>query len=94
MASIKGQFEYLQEKLANTANLPRPGDGKDPVIGEGSSELSLIVGMDKDGKPAEQSLDFQRFVTTTGAAYAIVLSIPTLQGIASGDIKPGKEYAN
>lgn len=81
MASIEGQFEFLQQMWANTG-FPGPGAGPDPIIGApaGGQPTHTIK---RDGLPDLQ-LTLKRFVQTTGAVYAFAPSLATLKALAAG----------
>lgn len=95
MASIEGQFEYLQRSWANNPYFPgivlddrEPvEEGIDPVIGSTNHA-------DREPSPAAPAADpsdrhppnFQRFVHTTGAVYAFVPSYSTIRLLAGVDL--------
>jgi Dyp-type peroxidase family len=87
MASIEEQFEFLQRAWANNPAFPSvvldppekaTEDGADPVVGAATSPCLLRVKGCED-----RSLDFKRFVHTTGAVYAFAPSLLTLRGLAA-----------
>lgn len=96
MASITKQFEHLQRR-ANDPNgagadpsIVQTGSGVDPVIGSAGAGARLsLVQPGASGEQEPVSLDVHRFVQTTGAVYAIALSIGVLKQIAAGTIVPG-----
>lgn len=79
MASIEDQFEFLQQTWANNAGFQQAGDGPDPVIGDAPTKNTFH----REGRP-DTTLDFRRFVHTSGAAYAFAPSLTTLRGLANG----------
>jgi Dyp-type peroxidase family len=97
MASIEGQFEYLQKAWANNPYFPgsvlgdRPDhakEGVDPVIGsdpypdrDGSLQ-SPMRGVSEHRPPS-----FERFVRTNGALYAFAPSLSTIRLLAEGALK-------
>jgi Dyp-type peroxidase family len=81
MASIEGQFEFLQQTWANNPDFQSQNDGPDPVIGESSKPVTLH----REGRP-DAILDFRRFVHTSGAVYAFAPSISTLLKLGNGEL--------
>jgi Dyp-type peroxidase family len=87
MASIEGQFEFLQQTWANESRFPGNvvGDGRvdgpDPVIGTSPDPVDLRR---EDRPPA--ALDFRRFVHATGAVYAFAPSINALRKLGNGEL--------
>ena len=81
MASIEGQFEFLQQMWANST-FPGSGAGCDPIIGAplGNQPTHTIPQSAGAGVP----LVVQRFVHTTGAVYAFAPSMKTLNALANG----------
>jgi Dyp-type peroxidase family len=90
MASIAGQFEFVQWRWANHPRFPSEeldpagalvGDGADPVISPSAGPCLLR----RQGPPAELvELGLRRFVRTTGAVYGFAPSIPALGWLAEG----------
>jgi len=87
MASIEEQFEFLQTAWANAANFPgnvlgdRKQDGPDPVIGEDPAPARLS----REGHE-DTTLDFRRFVATSGAVYAFAPSLTMLRRLGAGEL--------
>jgi Dyp-type peroxidase family len=95
MASVEGQFEFIQEAWCNNPNFPvgpmpaagsnynpqpgDPADGSDPIIGQHHGQ-----GHDNlRAGGAFHDLPLQQFVTTKGGEYLIALSIPALTVLAA-----------
>jgi Dyp-type peroxidase family len=79
-ADLERQFEFLQSHWVNHPNFPHAGDGRDHVIGRESSNT-----LRRHGAP-DAHLDFQQFVTTSGAVYALAPSIKTLRRLADAEL--------
>jgi Dyp-type peroxidase family len=79
MASIDGQYEYVQRLWANKVDFPAPGTGWDPVIGGPDPDAARLY---REG--AAQPLYPPRHVRTRGAIYAVALSLPALEELAGG----------
>lgn len=88
MASIEEQFEFLQQSWAHLADFPgvvvgdSKVDGPDPIIGEDPAPVRLA----REGLE-DTTLDFRRFVVTSGAVYAFAPSISTLRRLGSGQLQ-------
>jgi Dyp-type peroxidase family len=92
MASIEDQFEFLQSVWANPSGFPEFDSGPDPVIGQSGESSNNTL---KLPGTANTPLHFERFVNTTGAAYAFAPSISTLRRIAQGGaVLPAVETIN
>lgn len=83
-ASIENQFEFLQSTWANNSFFQQQGDGPDPVIGDADNRTCTFH---RSGQ-ADTTLDFHRFVHTSGAIYAFAPSLTALRSLASGEIVP------
>jgi Dyp-type peroxidase family len=95
MASIEGQFEFIQESWCNNQNFPvgptaapgsnynpqpsDPADGPDPIIGQHHGQGHDNLRLSS----GFHDLALQQFVTTRGGEYLISLSIPTLVALGS-----------
>lgn len=89
MASIENQFEFLQQVWVNNPEFPPVAGGQpgpDPIIGDVQPRPSDNTFHLEGGNPNGVSLDFQRFVNTTGAVYAFAPSISTLKQLANGQL--------
>lgn len=76
-ASIKDQFEFMQQAWANNIDFPSSGAGEDPIVGQkdNDDEKHSFKLPEKD-----KSLNFiQEWVTMTGGAYFFQPSIKALR---------------
>ena len=82
MASIEGQFEFLQRNWASNPDSlpPVAADGPDPVVG--ASDAPCVIRRE-DADPVE--IHFGRFVWTSGAVYAFAPSLSELNRLAGSD---------
>ncbi len=71
-ASISRTFEFVQAHWANRDDFQQPGDGKDPMISQDTSDGTFSL-------PVGRQLTFARWVTTSGGVYAFA---PSLAGLA------------
>jgi Dyp-type peroxidase family len=83
MASIEGQFEFLQRLWANTDDFPRTHAGADALIGSPLPPAPAQLARPDGGG---WFLTFQRFIRTTGAVYAFLPSVPTFRALAAGEL--------
>jgi Dyp-type peroxidase family len=79
-ADLERQFEFIQSHWVNDSGFPKPGDGRDHVIGRESSNT-----LRRPGAP-NAHLDFRQLVTTSGALYAFVPSMTTLRRLADAQL--------
>lgn len=79
MQSIEAKFEFLQNSWANNPGFLQPNDGPDPVIGTAKAPVTL-----KRENIPDHTLDFRRFVHTTGAVYSFAPSLTTLKKLSTG----------
>ncbi|WP_414583329.1 Dyp-type peroxidase [Scytonema sp. PCC 10023] len=90
-ASIEEQFEFLMRRWANRDNLPPPGAGPDPIIGQqenaGSRARSLkLTGSDNSTETIKLMQDW---VIPTGGGYFFAPSISALKDVlANSGIHP------
>lgn len=83
MSDIGEQFEFLQSAWANDVNFPfnTATPGPDPIIGDAQPRPKPVL-LHRRNRP-DLSLDFARFVHTTGAVYAFAPSLSTLRKLAN-----------
>ena len=93
-ASIRRQFEFVQQQWMNYGNDFRLANQKDPVIGnqgaqgQGGDGRMVIPGPDDSTAPPFFCNRLPRFVTTRGGGYFFVPSLTALQMIGHGRIDP------
>ncbi|WP_336619303.1 hypothetical protein [Bacillus cereus] len=78
-ASIKDQFEFMQQAWANNIKFPSEGAGEDPILGQkdNGGEKYTFKLPEKD-----KSINFmQEWVTMTGGAYFFQPSIKALTDV-------------
>ncbi len=94
-ASIRRQFEFVQQQWINYGNDFRLGNDKDPLAGnhgladspEGAGRA--VIEGDPDRKaPPFFCANLPRFVETRGGDYFFVPSMTALRMIADGDVDP------
>lgn len=94
-ASIRRQFEFVQQQWLNYSNDFRRGNDKDPLIGNQPVSQNgtpagrmLIETAPDDPRPPFMCSKLPRFVETRGGDYFFVPSMTALRMIADGLIDP------
>jgi Dyp-type peroxidase family len=92
-ASIRRQFEFVQQQWMNYGNDFRLANDKDPIVGnQGTVEGAPAGRMTIQAGPSERRPFFcagiPRFVETRGGDYFFVPSLTALRMIADGSIDP------
>jgi deferrochelatase/peroxidase EfeB len=84
-ASIRSQFEFVQQTWCNNPNLGGLSDNKDPLVGDharaGDAPTRMVV--PGDAGPVRTG-PLPRFVTVRGGAYLFMPSITALRFLAAG----------
>jgi deferrochelatase/peroxidase EfeB len=75
-ASIARTFEFVQTVWANREDFQHPGDGQDPMISQNTASRPFNL-------PPHGQLNFDQWVTTTGGAYLVSLSLTGLAALAN-----------
>jgi deferrochelatase/peroxidase EfeB len=80
-ASIRSQFEFLQQTWCNNDVFDGLYANKDPLIGDNEGKGTMVI----PRKPVRRLLsNLPRFVTTRGGAYFFVPSMTALRYLAGG----------
>ncbi len=94
-ASIKRQFEFVQQQWINYGNDFKLSNDKDPVLGnhgtrtDGSPDGNMVIEGEEGGdKPPFFCASMPRFVETRGGDYFFIPSITALKMIAEGIVDP------
>ncbi len=94
-ASIRRQFEFVQQQWINYGNDFRLGNDKDPIVGnhattpEGAPAGRLMIeSAPDDSRPPFLCSALPRFVETRGGDYFFVPSLTALRMIGAGIIDP------
>jgi Dyp-type peroxidase family len=93
-ASIRRQFEFIQQQWMNYGNDFKLANDKDPLTGNhgtagGAPDGRMIVGTEpNDPAPPFFCSQLPRFIETRGGDYFFVPSLTALRLIADGDIDP------
>jgi Dyp-type peroxidase family len=94
-ASIRRQFEFVQQQWINYGNDFRLGNDKDPLLGnqevdaDGNPDGRMVIESDpKSPAPPFLCAKLPRFVETRGGDYFFVPSLTALRMIAHGIVDP------
>ena len=93
-ASIKRQFEFVQQQWINYSNDFKLGNEKDPLLGnhgevEGRGTGRMVIEADPKGdNPPFFCANLPRFVETRGGDYFFLPSLTALRMIADGIVDP------
>jgi len=94
-ASIRRQFEFIQQQWMNYANDFKLGNDKDPLVGNhgqnesGAGDGRMAIASDpSDSRPPFFCSKLPRFVETRGGAYFFIPSLTALRMIGEGNIDP------
>lgn len=93
-ASIRRQFEFVQQQWMNYGNDFKLANDKDPLIGNqgrsdsGAGEGTMIIQSGDKTQPPFFCSKLPRFVETRGGDYFFVPSLTALRMIAEGSIDP------
>ncbi len=99
VASIKRQFEFLQQQWINYGNDFRISNDKDPLLGnhkmtpdgQGKGRMVIEAAKAKDGEPQKPPFfcsNLTPFVETRGGDYFFIPSLTALRMIAEGIVDP------
>ncbi len=94
VASIRRQFEFVQQQWMNYGNDFKLGNDKDPLLGNHSDDPDGIDGRmtiestPGSGKPPFLCAGIPRFVETRGGAYFFVPSMTALRMISKALVDP------
>jgi deferrochelatase/peroxidase EfeB len=83
-ASIRSQFEFVQQTWCNNPRFGGLRDNKDPIAGDAARAGEAPSRMTIPGRPAVRTAAFPRFVTVKSAAYLFMPSLTALRFLASG----------
>jgi Dyp-type peroxidase family len=94
-ASLRRQFEFVQQQWMNYGNDFRLANDKDPLVGNhgrderghGTGQM-VIQTAQKDTNPPFFCSKLPRFVETRGGEYFFIPSLTALRAIAEGSIDP------
>ena len=85
VASIRSQFEFVQQTWCNNPNLGGLSDNKDPIVGDharaGDAPTRMVI--PGDAGPVRTG-PLPRFVTVRGGAYLFMPSLTALRFLAAG----------
>jgi deferrochelatase/peroxidase EfeB len=81
-ASIKSQFEFVQQTWCNNPRFSGLNDNKDPLIGDHGRTGQRPSHMTIPGEPRTAALP--RFVTVKGGAYFFIPSVTALKYLSAG----------
>jgi len=94
-ASIRRQFEFVQQQWLNYGNDFRLGNDKDPLLGnqeldeQGNADGRMVIESDPNSpRPPFFCARLPRFVETRGGDYFFVPSLTALRMIAHGIVDP------
>jgi len=83
-ASIKSQFEFVQQTWCNNARFSGLHDNKDPIAGNSGSPDDPPSHMTIPGSPvAMRTAAVPRFVTVKGGAYLFMPSVSAVRFLAT-----------
>jgi Dyp-type peroxidase family len=78
-SSIENQFEFMQKFWANNADFVKPGEGIDPMIGQGSGPTQSWP--PQWGEADKKKISFEGFVTMKGGEYFFAPCISFLKSL-------------
>jgi Dyp-type peroxidase family len=81
MASIVGQFEFIQSTWCNDVAKPEVGAGEDPIIGRPKEGTARTIVLRHGPRPVDLRLP-RSFVTATGGGYFFAPSLSALAALA------------
>jgi deferrochelatase/peroxidase EfeB len=88
-ASLRRQFEFVQQQWINFGNDFKLGNDKDPLLGNHNDDGRMTIQADSKGsKPPFFCGGIPRFVETRGGDYFFVPSLTALNLIARGLVDP------
>ena len=82
-ASIRGQFEFVQQTWCNNPRFGGLYDNKDPITGDNSRAEEPPSHMTIPGRPPLRTAPLRRFVTVKAGAYLFMPSIRALRFLAA-----------
>ncbi len=83
-ASIRNQFEFVQQTWCNNPRFGGLNDNKDPIVGDNQRTNAPASHMTIPGEPLERRTSaLPRFVTVTGGAYLFMPSLTALRYLAA-----------
>jgi hypothetical protein len=83
-ASIRSQFEFVQQTWCNNPRFGGLNDNKDPIVGDNNRKDQPSSYMTIPGKPLRQrTAALPRFVTVKGGAYLFMPSLRALRFLSS-----------
>jgi deferrochelatase/peroxidase EfeB len=77
--SIEGQFEFVQQAMANAPDFPAPGTGIDPITGQGVGPTPHWPV--EWGGARTRPFDFAGYVTLRGGEYFFAPCLSFLRGL-------------
>jgi hypothetical protein len=81
-ASIRSQFEFVQQTWCNNPHFGGLHDNKDPIAGDAARAGEAPSRMTIPGRPTVRTAAFPRFVTVRAAAYFFMPSLTALRFLA------------
>src|SRR6185295_14042691 len=85
-ASLRRQFEFVQQTWANNHHFAGLADNKDPLIGDNDRPAGTLSFMTIPRRPMRyRTLALPRFVTVRAGAYFFLPGIRALRFLAGGD---------
>ena len=81
-ASIRSQFEFVQQTWCNNPHFGGLHDNKDPIAGDAGRAGEAPSRMTIPGRQPVRTAAFPRFVTVTAAAYLFMPSLTALRFLA------------
>ena len=82
-ASIRSQFEFVQQTWCNNPHFGGLHDNKDPIAGDAARAGEAPSRMTIPGRPTLRTAAFPRFVTVKAAAYFFMPGLTALRFLAS-----------
>jgi hypothetical protein len=81
-ASIRSQFEFVQQTWCNNPHFSGLHDNKDPIAGDAARAGEAPSRMTIPGRPTVRTAAFPRFVTVKAAGYFFMPSLTALRFLA------------
>jgi deferrochelatase/peroxidase EfeB len=85
-ASIRSQFEFVQQTWCNNPHFGGLHDNKDPIAGDAARAGEPPSRMTIPGRPAVRTAPFPRFVTVRTSAYFFMPGLAALRFLAGPQI--------
>ena len=85
-ASLRSQFEFVQQTWCNNPHFGGLHDNKDPIAGDAARAGEAPSRMTIPGRPTVRTAAFPRFVTVKAAGYFFMPSLTALRFLAGAQI--------